>query len=228
MRGSYEVLWERITHELSGGIPDWKQRIKRMNQVEAVEARQRGNRWSDDQEFKALVLSVLSNSTDWAKVEKVLPDLDSVFSKFRLAEFAGRGQNDIMELYAWFTERRAGSITLRKDLMRLRDAARFLIKIAERTNSLDQYFESLVLRKRDLPSVAVALGSTSSPSKLLGLRIPLAAEFLKNIGYDVSKPDRHINRAVGSFGWVEFRKWSNREDRKPPVAREDRIGLSYG
>lgn len=46
--------------------------------------------------------------------------------------------------------------------------------------------------------------------------IPLAAEFLKNLGYDVAKPDRHICRAVGEFGWVEFKSWPDRSGNKAP------------
>lgn len=42
-----------------------------------------------------------------------------------------------------------------------------------------------------------------------GLGIPLAAEFLKNAGFDPCKPDRHINRAIGSFGVVKFKSWKN-------------------
>src|SRR5439155_14304541 len=52
--------------------------------------------------------------------------------------------------------------------------------------------------------------------KLPGFGIPLAAEALKNIGYDVAKPDRHINRAVGCFGMVEFRRWHDRSGWETP------------
>ena len=48
-------------------------------------------------------------------------------------------------------------------------------------------------------------------------------EFLKNIGYDVAKPDRHINRALGSFGWVSFRNWPDRSGTKAPTATEKEL-----
>jgi hypothetical protein len=220
MHDSYKTLWERISNRLSTGIPDWEHRIESMNQIAAVEARARGHRWSDDEVFKGLILSILSNSANWAIVEKILPDLDTAFCQFRLKDYAVREENDIERLYAWFTERHAASTFLREGLTRLRDAANVLIAKAEQANSLDHYFEELVKGEADLPSAALALGGISSRSKLPGLGIPLAAEFLKNIGYDVSKPDRHINRAAGSFRWVEFRKWPNREGTKAPTARE--------
>ena len=56
--------------------------------------------------------------------------------------------------------------------------------------------------------------------KLPGLRVALAAEALKNLGYDVAKPDRHVMRAIGSFGLVRFDRWQDARDagngRAPP------------
>jgi thermostable 8-oxoguanine DNA glycosylase len=59
--------------------------------------------------------------------------------------------------------------------------------------------------------------------KLPGFGIALAAEFLKNVGYDVAKPDRHVNRALGSFGWVSFKRWSDRNGTQAPEANEDEL-----
>jgi len=95
MRGSYEALWDGIKHRLCIGIPDWKQRIIKYNQVTAVEERARGHRLSDDEIFKSLVLAVLSNSANWAIVEKVQPELDTVFLNFRLKEYAALEQSPI-------------------------------------------------------------------------------------------------------------------------------------
>jgi hypothetical protein len=69
------------------------------------------------------------------------------------------------------------------------------------------------MRKR----LAVALGGAGSVHKLAGLGIPLVAESLKNIGYDLAKPDRHINRAAVCFGMVEFPRWRDRSARNTPT-----------
>ena len=44
----------------------------------------------------------------------------------------------------------------------------------------------------------------------------LAAEALKNLGFDVAKPDRHVARAVASFGLVPFHNWPDRDGRTAP------------
>jgi thermostable 8-oxoguanine DNA glycosylase len=43
---------------------------------------------------------------------------------------------------------------------------------------------------------------------------------MKNIGFDVAKPDRHINRAMGCFNLVHFANWCDHAGTKPPQATE--------
>ena len=57
---------------------------------------------------------------------------------------------------------------------------------------------------------------TSTEWKLKGFGVPLAAEALRNIGYNLSKPDRHILRAVGSFKLVNFDRWVDKTGIKAP------------
>jgi len=197
-------LWKRIETRLTLGLgaAEWRQRIEALNQVPAVRARAQGRKWSDDEVFKGLVLSVLSNNTDWAKVERFLPRLGSIFHEFQIHHYASLAPDDIAEtLVPWFQEHRAGSQTLGNSLRNLICAATELLKLAEQHSSLEKYFDELQMQNSgDARLVAIALGGASSPHKLPGLGVPLAAEFLKNIGYDTAKPDRHINRAAGSFG----------------------------
>ena len=57
-------------------------------------------------------------------------------------------------------------------------------------------------------SLRALFGAAEAAPSTVG--IALAAEFLKNLGFNVAKPDRHVNRAAGSFGWVAFRNWDRR------------------
>lgn len=47
--------------------------------------------------------------------------------------------------------------------------------------------------------------------------IPLAAEAMKNIGYNVAKPDRHVCRTTGCFGLVSYRHWADQSTTKAPM-----------
>lgn len=217
-----QEFWEKAQGKLDSRIPKWRELIEHYQQVSAIEARARGKRLSDDEIFAALVRSVLSNSTDWSKVERVLPELSSCFGGFDPHSYAARLPASVDEvLLPWFKQRHAGSMTLRSSLLKLIAAAERLCSASKAAGSLENYFHSIFVGSgKDPKQMAVALGGMSSPHKLPTLGIPLAAEFLKNIGYDVAKPDRHVNRAVGSFGWVTFAKWKSRAGTTPPTASE--------
>ena len=64
---TFPATWSRITSRLDAGLPDWRSRIDGYGQVAAVEARERGDEWSDDQVFQGVLLSVLSNNTVWER-----------------------------------------------------------------------------------------------------------------------------------------------------------------
>lgn len=81
-------LWQAIQRRLDRELPDWRSLIAHLGQVEAVERREAGHSWSDDEVFEALLCAVLSNHTDWAKVERVLPELREVLLGFRLDRYA--------------------------------------------------------------------------------------------------------------------------------------------
>lgn len=70
----------------------------------------------------------------------------------------------------------------------------------------------------DPKQTAIKLGIPGSAKKLPGLGIPIAAEGLRNMGFDVCKPDRHICRAMGSLCLVRFRRWPDRTGNKRPDA----------
>ena len=57
--------------------------------------------------------------------------------------------------------------------------------------------------------MAVLLGSAPQ-WKLPGFGIALAAEALRNLDFDLCKPDRHILRALGSCKLVRFARWDRR------------------
>lgn len=68
-------------------------------------------------------------------------------------------------------------------------------------------FTSLVDPWDGGPKQAVMLLGSQGEYKLPSFGVALAAEALKNLGFDVAKPDRHLTRAVGSFGLVRINRW---------------------
>lgn len=214
----YAQVWTSIVNHLDRGLPSWRDNVATWGQATAVADRRSGKRWSDDEVFRGLVLSVLSNNTNWARVERVKSELDGLFSEFSIVRFASRSVEDVDRiLIPWFTDRRASSMTLRARLRDLIIASEKLVVQSKHFGSIEKYFSKILeSRSQDPKRLAAALAEPRSPDKLNGIGLPLAAEFLKNIGFDVAKPDRHVNRAVGAFGWVSFKIWDDRQLRHPP------------
>lgn len=111
-------------------------------------------------------------------------------------------------------------MTLEKNLANLVRAARKLLEYSRIHGTADGYFTSLLDRCGGDPKQAALRLGRSGPDKLPAFGVALAAEALKNLGYDVAKPDRHVVRAVGSFGLVPFDSWPDARDagngREPP------------
>ena len=100
-----------------------------MGQVAAVEDRARGRTWSDDEVFEGLTMAVLSSGTDWSKVEQVQAELSDLFSGFSLESYAELSDSEIRGRFLpWFKARKAGSLTLARDLVNLIHAARKLLE----------------------------------------------------------------------------------------------------
>jgi endonuclease III len=209
-----------IQDRLSRELTTWKEIIEHFGQVTAVQRREAGSRWSDDELFEALLRAVLSNNTQWSRVEMVLPELKEVFHNFSLESFANSAPNEINErILPWFIARKAGSMTLKSCLHALRTTAQILLHYSAQRGSAEDYFQDVMhFCGEDPKEVAIALGQPSSPKKLPGFGIPIAAEALRNMGYDICKPDRHMCRAAGSFGLVTFRTWKDQRGTKAPVA----------
>ncbi len=204
-------LWENIESRLHSECPDWQERITGFRQVEAVKDRGSETTWADDDEvFKALLLAVLSAGVDWSIVEeRVLPDLDDFLrSELRVGSFLESYSNladtRIRKHWRkWFKERSATPRWI-DQLIRMREAARKLADHSKKYRRAEHYFTRLKAQHGNDPKqVALCIGSAGK-YKLPSLGIPLAAEALKNLGFDVAKPDRHVCRAVAAFGLVDF------------------------
>lgn len=215
------VLWHNIETRLDRSCPRWRGRIREMGQVDAVRARGEGRPWCDDKVFKGLLMAVLSANTDWSKIKALQAELPDLFCGFSLEWYAGRSDSEIRDRFLpWFKKRKAGSMTLGRNLANLVCAAGILLQRSGPHGTADGYFTSLLEECGGDPKQAALRLGCPGADKLPAFGVPLAAEALKNLGFDVAKPDRHIMRAIGSFRLVRFNRWQSQRDegggRQPP------------
>lgn len=218
-------LWSAILAHLNATVPDWQDKIVALDQLSQLEKRKNSLPFSDDQIFEGMLKAVLSNSTNWEKVMAYMPELPSMFDAYSLAAYAAKDEDHVKNrLLPWFKHRKAATVTLRSGLLRLLKTA---VKLQDRVKihgTADSYFDAVLsAAKQDQIQAVALLGTARTDFKLDGMGIPLAAEAMKNIGYDVAKPDRHICRALGCFGLVSYRSWADQSATKAPLASPEEL-----
>lgn len=220
-------IWNQLESRLDDWCSTWLDHVNRTAVKPEVIARRRGGgRFSNEEVFEALVLAILSNQTDWRPIQRVRPELSERFDGFDIQAYAEKKDDELDGLVAWFKERKAGSQTRPNDLKRLRETAK---KLRQFTSSgLDAFFQSCIEASGGKAESAVfALGGVPR-WKLPGFGPALSAEALRNLGYDIAKPDRHVLRAVGQWDFVEFRCWPDRSGTNAPQPSKDELLLAMG
>ena len=73
-----------------------------------------------------------------------------------------------------------------------------LAEIEKEYGSIDAYYRKFIEADDTMHTLIKALSDANSKDKMEQLGIPLACEYLRNVGYDLPKPDTHIRRILGS------------------------------
>ena len=242
--GRATCLWQSLLTRMGAWNPAWASMIDSAGIEHRIQRRSSGARFSDAEIFEGLLLSVLSGNTRWSTIERIQSELGDLFDGFNLRRFASILPEQIEKrILPWFLERKAGSTGLKRGLLRLQQTAVLLERYAADHGGAEDYFRDAMTESGGQPEdLAVAIGS-SPRWKLPGFGIALAAEALRHIGFDVSKPDRHVLRCMGAWDLVAFTKWTERSDFTAPdaspselhrtmcavksIARANRLSTSY-
>lgn len=64
--------------------------------------------------------------------------------------------------------------------------------------SIDTYYQKFIKKDGSYKALVKTLSDSNSQNKLVEMGEALIAEYLRNVGYDMSKPDRHIRRILGN------------------------------
>jgi endonuclease III len=214
-------------------LPGWRDLVRDLAQVPKVEARRDGWRPNDAEAVQALLLSYLSAMTDWSRIQGALPHILDAMRDWTPAHVASLSRKDLARLHRWFLEHRLGSVLLRQQLRWLPAAASILERMSIAAGSVDAFIE----RAQEAGKTIELLTSKESEWKLPGVGVALAAEFLKNMGHDDFKPDRHMLRMLGSHRLnvvgnptqLEVRRWGLQLAREMnmPAAQLDQMLWLY-
>lgn len=157
--------------------------------LNAVRLREQGHSFSFAEHVKALIFAQLSSNTSWAKFDLNKQYIESLFFNFDIEKIKNTNPSYFSN---GLKQKKLGHLTIDEQMKSLKYNINVLEKISNRYSSLDKFIFS------DEPKKAVIqLGSQNGKYKLQQVGIPLACEYIRNVGIDIVKPDRHIRRILG-------------------------------
>jgi hypothetical protein len=213
-----QSVWNGLVRRLDQWDPQWRGRAGLDAPRPVQRACGSGPPISNEGAFEAFTVALLSGNTRWDRIKRVRGKLGEPFDGFDPARFATRSDEHIREkVLGWLRERQAASPRLAGGLLRLRETARIFAGGANHASAQALIDAACEHAEGSPEHVALLLGS-SKEWKLPGFGVALAAEGLRLLDFDLAKPDRHLLRAVGSWGFVVFRRWSDKGAFTPPDA----------
>lgn len=151
--------------------------------------------------IRAMVYSMLSAGNKWADVSKNadpdtgrIPAIDEIFFNYDIKE---------LEKYKSDPEKLCNKIHCRSLSTNQQQIEALLsenIKLLVSLNGkygIDNYYRKFIEIDDTLKTLVLVLSTSGSIVKLEQMGIALVCEYLRNVGYDIPKPDRHIRRILG-------------------------------
>jgi hypothetical protein len=174
-----------------------------------IDKRKDGGVFTVSDHIRAVVYSLLSGGHGWAKYAKemdiqtgCIPCVDSIFHDYSPIELLKCSPFQLYEeLQKIHLAPRFGTAPIEK-LITVNIPK--LLKLEEEYGTVDNYYQKYIQEgiNRHPPApvkpLIEALSDAESNDKLEQMGIPLVCEYLRNVGYDLPKPDTHICRILGS------------------------------
>ena len=167
-----------------------------------LEKRKSGGKFTIQDHIRAMVYSMLSSGISWERVESItdletgkLTAVDVLFHQYDPDYILScepsqlRGSLKSMSLASQYTNKQMQAL-INTNIPKL-------MSIEKDFGSIDSYYSKFI-KDDNITCLVRQLSSSDSMDKLFQMGEALTAEYLKNVGYDLAKPDRHICRILGS------------------------------
>jgi len=195
---------QRMDEHLRQLLADQRGKLWENTYIKQQIDRQRaGGTFSTGDHIRAMVYSMLSSGIVWDRVAsqineatKRLTAIDEIFLQYdpeRLLRCEAEKLSDEVQKL-----RCASQYTAKQTQALIQDNIPKLLGFESQYGSVDAFYQKYITGDSTLKTLVKALSAPHSEHKLAQMGEALVAEYLKNVGYDIAKPDRHIRRILGA------------------------------
>ncbi len=159
--------------------------------LDAVEQRENGKSFSFEEHLRGFVYAQLSALVSWKKIKDNQPKLNDIFCNFDRQHLKEKSSEDLINE---ITAIKCHNPYTTKNQMRSLKAN---IETFER---IEQDFESLekFITHSTPATIIKLLADSNSTYKIKYMGVPIACEYVRNVGIDIIKPDVHIKRIAAA------------------------------
>ncbi len=168
-----------------------------------IDRRNRGEAFTMQDHIRAMVYAMVSAGFSWDRIvedtdpdTKCLVSVDRIFYGYDVGKLSGSTPEQLKD--ALKEIHCATQSTLKQMTALLFVNIPKLLELEKQYGSIDAYYRGLTEADSTLKTLITALSDAESKDKMAEMGIALVCEYLRNIGYDLPKPDRHIRRFLGS------------------------------
>lgn len=167
-----------------------------------INKREMGESFSLDNYVEAMIYSFLSSGTVWQKISGNKEKISEIFGGFS-ASYLEKQEPE--KLLKDLKNIKCCGQNTKKQMCALKGNIDTLKRIEADHGTIDNYVNS-ILEKNETGNISISskieliknFAYKESNYKLQQMEVPLACEFIRNVGIDTLKPDRHVCRIVGN------------------------------
>ncbi len=195
---SVEIMGEYLKTVLHG-----KKLWENTHVKKQIEKREQGKHFTISDHIRGMVYAMLSSGISWERVEKDIDEstgrilsIDKIFQNYDADTLLSCSVETLKEEIK--VQKLAGISTNNQLKGLIPDNIRKLKQWEDTFGSIDSYYKRFIEKDSSFQTLIETLSQSDSENKMKQLSEALTAEYLRNVGYDLAKPDRHVRRILGN------------------------------
>lgn len=168
-----------------------------------IDKRERGENFSMSDHIRGMVYAMLSSNISWERVEKDIDNqsakilsIDKIFHDYDIDFLLSCSAKELAE---GIRETKLASLSTNKQMEAfIHNNIHLLKRWEDSFGSIDAFYQTFIEKDLSYKTLIKTLSQSGNENKMKEMSESLTAEYLRNIGYDLAKPGRHIRRILGS------------------------------